>query len=156
VSQRLAEGFLFCYLLVAEFRVCEHSILIDSCLNLAGHSWGNCDQSCDRSCERRRLRGSNSASLAKNVLARCPRSPVPKLDPKLRSDTASGHTPTMTLKDAALLALIGTILMTVLFVWTFVLACLNVLRDLIPVVTVFSSFMHARVCVWLLQCGCVP
>lgn len=42
----------------------------------------------------------------------------------------------MTLKNAALRALIGTILMTGLFVWTFVLAFLNVLGDLVPAVTV--------------------
>ena len=37
----------------------------------------------------------------------------------------------MTLKNAALLALVGTMLMTVLLVWSFVLTFLNVLRDLI-------------------------
>lgn len=49
----------------------------------------------------------------------------------------------MTLKTAALLALFGTILMTVLLVWNFVLTFLNVLRDLVPAVTVFSSFIYA-------------
>jgi hypothetical protein len=39
------------------------------------------------------------------------------------------HTPTMTLKNAALLALIGTILATVLLAWTLVMAVLNVLSD---------------------------
>jgi len=38
----------------------------------------------------------------------------------------------MTLKNAALLALIGTILMTALQLWTFVITFLNVLRDLVP------------------------
>jgi hypothetical protein len=33
------------------------------------------------------------------------------------------------------LALIGTILMTALLVWTFVLTLFNVLRDLVPAVT---------------------
>ena len=61
-------------------------------------------------------------------------------------DTASVHTPTMTLKNAALLALIGTFLMTVLLVWTFVLTFLNVLRDLVPAVTLFSSFIYAFGC----------
>jgi hypothetical protein len=37
----------------------------------------------------------------------------------------------MTLKNAALLALIGTILMTALLVWTFVFNFLNLLRGLI-------------------------
>jgi len=49
----------------------------------------------------------------------------------------------MTLKNAALLALVGTILMTVLLVWNFVLTFLNVLRDLIPPVRLFSSFTYA-------------
>jgi hypothetical protein len=52
----------------------------------------------------------------------------------------------MTLKTAALLALIGTILMTALLMWTFFLAFLNVLRDLVPVVTLFSSFIYAFGC----------
>jgi hypothetical protein len=49
----------------------------------------------------------------------------------------------MTLKNAALLALIGTILMTALSVWTFVLTFLNVLRDLVPAATLFQSFIYA-------------
>jgi hypothetical protein len=61
-------------------------------------------------------------------------------------DTGSVHTPTMTLKNAALLALIGTILMTALLVWNFVFAFLNVLRDLVPAVTLFSSFIYAFGC----------
>jgi hypothetical protein len=54
----------------------------------------------------------------------------------------------MTLKNAALLALIGTILMTALLVWTFVFNFLNLLRGL-------GSCGHAvrvvHLCVWLLQ-----
>jgi hypothetical protein len=52
----------------------------------------------------------------------------------------------MTLKTAALLALFGTILMTVLLVWSFVLTFLNVLRDLVPAVTLFQSFIYAFGC----------
>jgi len=52
----------------------------------------------------------------------------------------------MTLKNAALLALIGTILMTALLVWTFVLTLFNVLRDLVPAVTLFQSFIYAFGC----------
>jgi hypothetical protein len=59
------------------------------------------------------------------------------------ADTTSVHTPTMTLKNAALLALIGTISMTALLVWTFVLTFLNVLRDLVPALTLFQSFIYA-------------
>jgi hypothetical protein len=49
----------------------------------------------------------------------------------------------LTLKNAALLALVGTILMTALLVWNFVFTLLNVLRDLVPAVTLFSSLIYA-------------
>jgi hypothetical protein len=49
----------------------------------------------------------------------------------------------MTLKNAALLALVGTVLMTALLVWTFVFTFLNVLRDLVPAVTLVSSLIYA-------------
>jgi hypothetical protein len=52
----------------------------------------------------------------------------------------------MTLKNAALLALIGTILMTALLLQSFVLTFLNVLRDLVPAVTLFQSFIYAVGC----------
>jgi hypothetical protein len=52
----------------------------------------------------------------------------------------------MTLKSAAFLALIGTILVTALLSWTFVLTFLNLLRDLVPSVTLFSSFIYAFSC----------
>ena len=52
----------------------------------------------------------------------------------------------MTLKNAALLALIGTILMTALLVWGLVLTLLNVLRDLLPAVMLFQSFIYAFGC----------
>ena len=52
----------------------------------------------------------------------------------------------MTLKNAALLALIGTILMTALLVWTFVVNVLNILRGLIPADMLFSSFIYAFGC----------
>jgi hypothetical protein len=45
-----------------------------------------------------------------------------------------------------LLALIGTILMTALLRWSFVLTFLNDLRDLVPAVTLFQSFIHAFGC----------
>jgi Phage integrase family len=52
----------------------------------------------------------------------------------------------MTLKNAALLAMIGTILMTVLLVWNFVFNFLNLLRGLVPAVTLLSSFIYAFGC----------
>jgi hypothetical protein len=71
---------------------------------------------------------------------------APKAGARVADDTGSVHTPTMTLKTAALLALFGTILMTVLLVWNFVLTFLNVLRGLVPAVTLFSSFIYAFGC----------
>jgi hypothetical protein len=49
----------------------------------------------------------------------------------------------MTLKNAALLALIGTVLIVALQVWTFVFNVVNALRDLVPAVTVLTSFLYA-------------
>ena len=70
----------------------------------------------------------------------------PKAGAGVAADTGDVHTPSMTLKNAALLALIGTVLMTALLVWTFVFTFLNVLRDLVPAVTLFSSFIYAFGC----------
>ena len=52
----------------------------------------------------------------------------------------------MTLKNAALLALIGTILTTVLLVSTLVFNVVNALRGLVPAVIPFSSFIYAFAC----------
>jgi hypothetical protein len=52
----------------------------------------------------------------------------------------------MTLKNAALLALIGTVLMTALLLWSFVFTFLNVLRGLVPAVTLFQSFIYEVGC----------
>ena len=62
---------------------------------------------------------------------------------RVAADVGKVHTPTMTLKNAALLALIGTILMTALLVWMFVFNLLNLLRGLVPAVTLFSLFIYA-------------
>jgi hypothetical protein len=64
----------------------------------------------------------------------------------LRINHCKAHTPTMTVKSTALLAFIGTILMTALLVWRFVFTFLNVLRDLVPAVALFSSFIFAFGC----------
>ena len=61
-------------------------------------------------------------------------------------NTGTVHTPTMTLKNAALLALIGTILITALLVWTVVFNVLNVLRGLVPAAILLSSFIYAFAC----------
>jgi hypothetical protein len=52
----------------------------------------------------------------------------------------------MRLKNAALLALIGTVLTTALLVWNFVFNLLNLLRGLVPAVTVFESLIYAFGC----------
>jgi hypothetical protein len=52
----------------------------------------------------------------------------------------------MTLRNAALFALIGTILMTALLLWTFVSNFLNVLRGLVPAAMLFPSFVYAFGC----------
>ena len=52
----------------------------------------------------------------------------------------------MTLKNAALLALIGTVLMTAFLLWTFVFNVINVLRGVVPAVTLFPSFIYAFGC----------
>jgi len=52
----------------------------------------------------------------------------------------------MSLKKAALLSLIGTVLMTVLLLWTFVSNVLNAMHGLVPGVRLFSSFIYAFGC----------
>jgi hypothetical protein len=52
----------------------------------------------------------------------------------------------MTLKNTALLALIGTVLMTALLAWNFVFNLLNLLRSLVPALTVLSSLIYAFGC----------
>ena len=64
----------------------------------------------------------------------------------MRLTLANVHTPTMTPKNAALLALIGTVLMTAVLVWNFVFNLLDLLRGLVPAVTLFLSFIYAFGC----------
>jgi hypothetical protein len=52
----------------------------------------------------------------------------------------------MTLKNAALLALVGTILMTVLLVWNFVSNVIYVLRGVQAPVVLFASLIYAFGC----------
>ena len=52
----------------------------------------------------------------------------------------------MTLKTAALVALMGTILATVLLMWTFVVTVVNVLRGLAPPAMLFPWFVYAFAC----------
>jgi hypothetical protein len=48
----------------------------------------------------------------------------------------------MTFKNAALLALIGTILVTLLLVWDLIFNVLNVLRGLVPAVVLLRSLIY--------------
>lgn len=56
------------------------------------------------------------------------------------------HTSTMTLKNAALLALVGTILMTALLLWVLVANVANVLRGVEAQLVLFSSLVYALGC----------
>ena len=60
----------------------------------------------------------------------------------LANDAESIHTPIMSLKNAALLALIGTILLTVLVLAHFITTILGVIRDLIPAMALLTSLVH--------------
>ena len=51
--------------------------------------------------------------------------------------------PSMSLKNAALLALVGTLLLTCLLVFGFITDVLNVARGLIPATKVLSSLVHS-------------
>jgi hypothetical protein len=65
---------------------------------------------------------------------------------RVAANSVSVHTPTMTLKTAALMALIGTILATLLLGWTFVFNFVNVLRGLAPPLMLFPWFVYAFAC----------
>ena len=60
----------------------------------------------------------------------------------LANDAESLHTPTMSLKNAALLALIGTILLTVLVAAHFISTLLGVIREVIPAMALPTSLVH--------------
>jgi hypothetical protein len=70
----------------------------------------------------------------------------PRQEPELRLTLATFILTIMTLKNAALLALVGTILMTVLLVWNFVSNVLNVLRGVEAPILLFASFIYAFGC----------
>jgi hypothetical protein len=67
----------------------------------------------------------------------------PTPEPELRPTPTAFILLSMTVKSAALLAFVGTMLMTVLSVWNFVIATLNVLRGVEAPVLLFSSFICA-------------
>jgi hypothetical protein len=49
----------------------------------------------------------------------------------------------MMLKTAALLAFIGTVLVTALLIWNLVFSVVNVLRGLLPAVVLFPALIYA-------------
>jgi hypothetical protein len=60
-----------------------------------------------------------------------------------RSDRKTKGVPGSWRSQDAPAAFVGTILMTALLVWNFVFAIINVLRDLVPAVTLLSSVIYA-------------
>ena len=60
----------------------------------------------------------------------------------LANDAESIHTPTMSLKNAALLALIGTTLLTLLVLAHFISTVLGVMHELIPAMALLTSLVH--------------
>ena len=63
--------------------------------------------------------------------------------PQLHPTLAAFILTTMTPKNAALLAFVGTLLMTALLVWNFVSTVVNVLRSVEAPVLLFSSLIYA-------------
>ena len=60
----------------------------------------------------------------------------------LANEAQSIHTPSMSLKSVALLALIGTMLLTVLVVAHFISTVLGVMREVIPAMALVTSLVH--------------
>ena len=60
----------------------------------------------------------------------------------LANDAGSIHTPIMSLKNAALLALVGIIALTVLVVASFISTLLGVMRDVMPAMALLTSLVH--------------
>jgi len=60
----------------------------------------------------------------------------------LANEVASLHTPVMNLKNAALLALVGMTLLTILLAASFISTTLAVIRNLIPAVALLTSLAH--------------
>jgi hypothetical protein len=63
--------------------------------------------------------------------------------PSLPNGADCGHTSGMNLKNAALLALLGTLLLTILIVVNLISTTLNVLQGLVPAMLLLSSIVYA-------------
>ena len=68
--------------------------------------------------------------------------PIPSDIRRLLPDAETGHTPPMTLKNAAFLALIGTALLTILMAADFINTVLGVARDVIPAMALLRSLVY--------------
>ena len=64
------------------------------------------------------------------------------LTPRVAQASASGHTSSMNLKSAALLALVGTGMLAILLLAHFILDVSNAARGLVPAIRVLTSFIH--------------
>jgi hypothetical protein len=65
-----------------------------------------------------------------------------KGDPALADSTRQVHTSTMTLKTAALVALIGTILLTFLVAMDFIKTISGIMNDVVPAVALLRSLIY--------------
>jgi hypothetical protein len=61
----------------------------------------------------------------------------------LAHDADDHHTQTMSVKNAALLAMLGTAVLTILLLWKLVNNLLALMRGLIPATVFFSSLIFA-------------
>ena len=64
------------------------------------------------------------------------------LHPPLANPAASNHTPLMSLKNAALLAWIAMLLLSILIVANLITTVLGVMRDVTPANALFASLIH--------------
>ena len=60
----------------------------------------------------------------------------------MRMTRTSIHTPIMSLKNAAFLAMVGMMLLTVLIVASFISTVLGVMRDVVPAMALLTSLVH--------------
>jgi hypothetical protein len=63
--------------------------------------------------------------------------------PALASGAADVHTPRMTLKNAALLALIGMVLLTIVTGVGFIVSLAGFLRGVVPAISLVTSLVRA-------------
>jgi hypothetical protein len=62
--------------------------------------------------------------------------------PTLAAEGESAHTSTMTLKNAGFLAMIGTLLLTILLAADFIKTVSGVLTDVVPVMALLRSLVY--------------